>query len=114
MLSCYYRLSLCYLHKATATSSHYIEDRECVNNEAELLVWQEGVQQDEAYDRYQHRVHPSVQKTKRYKDDGGAKGTRDSRVEVPEKRGGLLKEGGQGGTGETQARHQCCQQVAAD
>lgn len=62
-------------------------------------MWQEGVQQDETYDRYQHNVHPPVQKTKRNKDNGGAKGTRNSRVEIPEKRSGLPREGGQGNTG---------------
>lgn len=56
-------------------------------------MWQERVQQDEAYDGYQQLVHPLVQKSKRDKDDSGAKSTRNRRVEIPEKRGGLLRGG---------------------
>lgn len=65
-------------------------------------MWQEGVQQDEAYNRNEQRVHPPVQKTQRNKDGGGAKGPRNSRIEVPEKRRGLLRRCGQGNTGAMQ------------
>lgn len=87
------------MHEGTATSRDDIKDGERVNNEAEFLVGQEGVKQDEAHDGHQHRVHPPVQQTKRNKYDGGTKSTRKSRIEVPEKRGGLLRGDGQGNTG---------------
>lgn len=77
------------LQKGTAAGGNHVEHREGVDDETKLLVRQKGVQQNEAYSYDEQFSCSSIQQAEWNKKHCAAKSSRESRVEVPQKRESL-------------------------
>lgn len=76
-------------NKRAASGGHQTEYGESVYDEAQLLVWQQRVDEDEAHRREQEQPHPSIKEAEGDEEQCAAQGSGHRGVEIPEERGGL-------------------------
>ena len=81
------------LHEGAASGSHQAEHGESVNDEAQLLVWQQRVDEDEAYGGEQQQPHPPVEEAEGDEEQRAAQGAGHGGVKIPQKGRGLLGRG---------------------
>lgn len=78
------------IHEGTAPGSHHTEHGKRVHDEAELLVGQQRVDEDESDRGKQDQPRPPVKEADGDKQHSASQGAGHRRVKVPEKGGGLL------------------------
>jgi len=78
-----------HLHERTAPGSHQAEHRERVYDEAQLLVRQERVDEDEARGGQQQQPHPPVKQAEGEEQQRAAQAAGHGGVEVPEEGSGV-------------------------
>lgn len=72
-----------------APGGHDVKHGEDVDDEAQLLVWQQGVQGHKAQRGQQQGEGPPVHKAQGHEEQAAAQAAGQGRVEVPQQRGGL-------------------------